>query len=94
MNETIELEEMNIIIKVPTEAVSLTVNAKVMSDDGEIYEVQSSYSPSQLRDARHCFLDEVELGDDFDTTHVFTEKGLEYARMLREGAIALEDLYD
>ena len=53
MNEMIELEEMDIIIKVPTESVSLTINAKV-----------------------------------------FTEKGLEYARMLHEGATALEDLYD
>lgn len=94
MSEVIELEEMNIIIKVPTEAVSLTVSAKVMSDDGEIYEVQSSYSPSQLRDARHCFLDEVELGDDFDARFVFAEKGLEYARMLRDGATTEEDLYD
>lgn len=94
MNETIELEEMNIIIKVPTEAVSLTINAKVMSDDGEIYEVQAPYSPSQLRQARQAFLDEVELGDDYDAKFVLTEKGLELAKMLREGEITEEDLYD
>lgn len=93
MSEVIELEEMNIIIKVPTEAVSLTVSAKVMSDDGEIYEVQTLYSPSQLRDARHNFMSEVG-DDDYDATHIFTEKGIRLAQMLRDGVVTEEDLYD
>lgn len=79
---TIELEEMGIIIRVPEESVSVTVTAHVMSDDGNIIKVQKQLSPSELRQARADFLDEVVLGDDYDAEFVLNNKGLDYAEQL------------
>lgn len=79
---TIELEEMGIIIRVPKESVSVTVTAHVMSDTGDIIKVQKQLSPSELRQARADFLDEVVLGDDYDAEFVLNDKGLDYAEQL------------
>ena len=79
---TIELKEMGIIIRVPEESVSVTVTAHVMSDTGDIIKVQKQLSPSELRQARADFLDEVALGDDYDAEFVLTDEGLAYAEQL------------
>ena len=79
---TIELKEMGIIIRVPEESVSVTVTAHVMSDTGDIIKVQKQLSPSELRQARADFLDEVVLGDDYDAKFVLTEDGRAFAEQL------------
>ena len=91
--DIIELEEINVIVKIPNETIKLTINASTIDKNGDILNVEKSMMPSDIRDARESFISAVG-GDDFDATYVFTEKGLEYARMLHEGATALEDLYD
>lgn len=74
---TIELEQMGIIVKVPTEAISLEIRAKIFGDDGEIVTVAQDFSPSQLREAREQFNLNVVLGDDYDATFILTDKAKE-----------------
>lgn len=80
----IELEEMNIIIKVPKDALKVTIKVQVPGYDGEIIKAKKKFLKTDIDKARKDFLDNVEEGDDFNTEYVLTKKGMEYLKQLRE----------
>lgn len=81
----IELEEMNIILKIPKEAVALEVTASLLDEDGKLMRVKTKLSVSEIRDRRQDFLDNVEDGDDYDARYVLTDEGRTYLERLQEG---------
>lgn len=80
--EMIELEEMNIFLRIPKEAVRLEITAQVINENGELMKVSTKLSVSDIRDRRQEFLDNVEDGDDYDARFVLTDEGREYLRGL------------
>ena len=82
--KTIELEEMNIFLKIPKDAVALEVTASLIAD-GKVQKVSKKLSVSDIRDKRQDFLDNVEDGDDYDARYVLTEEGMAYLESLRKG---------
>lgn len=76
--KTIELEEMNIFLRIPKEAVALEVTASLLDPDGKLMKVKTSLSVSDIRDRRQDFLDNVDLGDDYDARFVLTDEGRAY----------------
>ena len=93
MAKEIELEEMNIIVKVPKDALKVTIKVQVPGYDGEIIKAKKKLLKTDIDAARKDFLDNVEDGDDFNAKYVVTEKGMEYLKQLhsRENG---EDYYD
>ena len=83
--KTIELEEMNIFLRIPKEAVALEVTASLLDPDGKLMKVKTSLSVSDIRDRRQDFLDNVEDGDDYDARYVLTDEGRAYLERLQEG---------
>lgn len=77
----IELEEMNIILRIPVEAASLTVKAVIIQDDKPV-KVKKKLNLKEIHDARQDFLDNVELGDDYNGKFVITEEGRRYLEEL------------
>ena len=73
-NKTVELEEMNIILRIPKEAIKLEVNALLLDEEGEVVKVGQSFSASRIREMRNAFLDNVEYGDDYDGYFVLTDE--------------------
>ena len=73
--QEIELEEINIILKIPKESVKLQVIAFIPdeNDDTKLAKVHANISPSELREMRKNFLDNL-LDDDYDARYVLTEK--------------------
>ena len=82
--KTIELEEMNIFLRIPKEAVALEVTASLLDPDGKLMKVKTSLSVSDIRDRRQDFLDNVDLGDDYDAHFVLTEEGKAYLESLEK----------
>jgi hypothetical protein len=85
MEETrkeIEVDEINIILKIPKESVRLVVSATVLDNDGKTMKLEKTLSVSDIMAARKDFLDYVEEGDDYDVRYVLTDKGLEYLKEL------------
>ena len=82
--KTIELEEINIFLKIPKDAVALEVTASLIAD-GKVQKVSKKLSVSDIRDKRQDFLDNVEDGDDYDARYVLTEEGMAYLESLRKG---------
>ena len=80
----LELEEMNIILKIPKEAVALEVTASLLSEDGKVMKVKTSLSVSDIRDRRQDFLDNVECGDDYDARYAITDEGREYLEQMEQ----------
>lgn len=74
----IELEEMNIILKVPKSAAALTVEAVLLKTDGKTQKVEKKMDTQELYKARQDFLDNVDFGDDYDGKFVITEKGRQF----------------
>lgn len=73
--QEIELEEINIILKIPKESVKLQVIAFIPdeNDDTKLAKVQANISPSELREMRKDFLDNL-IDDDYDARYVLAEK--------------------
>ena len=84
MAKEIELEEMNIIVKIPKDALKVTIKVQVPGHDGEIIKAKKKLTKTDIDAARKDFLDNVEDGDDYDATYALTEKGREYLKQLRE----------
>ena len=84
--KTIELEEMNIFLRIPKEAVALEVTASLLDEDGKVMKVSTKLSVSDIREKRQDFLDNVEDGDDYDARYVLTDEGMEYLQNLKEGS--------
>ena len=71
----VELNETNIILKIPENAASLTVIANMVDSDGKLMKVQKTLSVQDIFKARQDFLDNVEDGDDYDAKYILTEEG-------------------
>ena len=80
----IELEQMNVILKIPTDAVSLTITAKMLDEDGKLMSVSRTLAVSDIQEARKDFLDNVEDGDEYDAHYVLTDEGRAYLDALRK----------
>lgn len=80
----VELNETNIILKIPENAASLTVIANMVDADGKLMKVQKTLSVQDIFKARQDFLDNVEGGDDYDAKFVLTEEGKAYLEQLLE----------
>ena len=80
-NKEIELQQYGIIVKIPENCISLTITAQVVID-GKIETVQRELKQSEIFDARRDFLDNVELGDDYDGVWALTD---EYRNFVENG---------
>ena len=83
--KTIELEEMNVILRIPEAAASVTVTAVTIDENDEPVKVCRRFSAEDIRAARQAFLENVEDGDDYDARFVITDEGMGYLEQLKEG---------
>lgn len=67
--QEIELEEMNIILKVPVGTACIKMQCSLLDDDGEIMEVSTVINSKGVYEARRDFLENVEDGDDYDVVY-------------------------
>lgn len=79
-----ELEERCIILRIPKDAVRLTVKATVLIG-GEKIKAKKKLSAEEIQKARQDFLENVEDGDDYDAMLVLTERGMKLAKALAAG---------
>ena len=84
MNEEIELDEINIIAKVPKNAARVTISAIMLTNDDSQMTVHKVLDPDDIRQARQDFLDYVEGGDDYDARYVITDAGRAYLEQLEK----------
>ena len=82
--KTMELEEMNIFLRIPKDAVALEVTASLLAEDGKVMKVSKKLAVSDIRDQWQAFLDNVEDGDDYDARFVLTEEGRDYLEQLEK----------
>lgn len=82
-NEQIELEEMNVLIKIPLNAATIDLTAHILDENGKVLNVARHFTTDEVRKARQDFLDNVEDGDDYDAVYTLTEKGQRYLEELR-----------
>lgn len=73
MEEAIKLDEVYIMFPVPENTVSLTIQANIINDNNVIQKVSKDISPSEYRQARKDFVENI--GDDWNDTYVLTETG-------------------
>jgi len=78
----IELDEMDIMLRVPAGACALELTAIMMDENHKTYEVSRAISPAELYKARQNFLEYI--GDGYDDTYVLTEKGKEWLEELKK----------
>lgn len=83
-NKELELEQYNIIVKIPVDAVKVSITAKILNDKDEIVSVYTDMNMKDIYEARTAFLENVEDGDDFDAVYTLTEKGKAYLDALAE----------
>ena len=83
MTETIELDQINIILPIPKQTVSMDLTVKVMDGD-TIQTVYKPFTISDIHDMRANFLDNVAFGDDYDAVYTITEEGKRYLEALNE----------
>lgn len=83
--KTIELKEMNVILRIPVSSASVTVTAMVIDENDELVKVCRRFSAEDIRSARQVFLDNVEDGDDYNARFVITKEGMSYLEQLKEG---------
>ena len=81
----LELAETNIIMKIPENAVSLEVTAKMIDENGELISVGKTMNVQDIFQARKDFLDNIIDGDDYDAKYVLTDKGREWLDSLLGG---------
>ena len=80
----VELQEMNIILKIPENAVFLEVKASLMNENGQLMNVMKKLPVQDIFKARQDFLQNVEDGDEYDARYVLTDEGREYLNSLLE----------
>lgn len=73
MEQELDCELINIIVKVPKETVACRFMTKLLLN-GELKEAHMEMTPEEFRQARQDFLDNVEGGDDYDGVWVLTDK--------------------
>lgn len=72
--ETRNLEEWAIIVKVPKDAVGLVITAKILEGDN-VVKLEKTLTVNDLHNARDDFMSWVG-DDDYDATYTLTEEGL------------------
>ena len=88
MNEeenVVELDEINIIMRIPKDAATLDVTAHILGNDMKVTNATKHLTTDDVRSAREAFLENVEAGDDYDATYVLTDEGRRYLEMLEAG---------
>lgn len=80
----IDLEEMNIILRIPKDAAAVTVEAVILNEDGSRQKAAKYLSISDIHTARQDFLDNVDGGDDYDAKFVITDAGREYLENIQQ----------
>ena len=88
--EFVELEEENIILKIPKNTIGLTVEALILDENEATQKVHKKLGLSDVRECRQKFLDNL-IDDDYDCTYVLTDKGRECLEQLSKGK-SMEDL--
>lgn len=89
MNKEIEVNEHNIILRIPEDSVKLEVIAWIPDpeDDAKLIKVTKSFSPKQLQEMRWSFLEN--LGDDdYDAIYALTDEGKKWLDEMGEKANA------
>ena len=81
--DMVELEEYNLIIKVPRESIKLEIKAVFLDDNDEMTTVCKTLKLCDIQEARKDFLENVEYGDDYDASYVITDKGREWLEAFR-----------
>ena len=75
-------KEMGILLKVPVNTITMSITVRLINSDGEVEQQVAEFDHSNIIDFRKDFLDNVELGDDYDALYAFTEQGNEYLKSL------------
>lgn len=81
--EEIWLDQINIILPIPKETVSMELTVKIMDGD-TIQTVGTHFTISDIHDMRQDFLDNVEFGDDYNALYAITDEGKRYLEALNE----------
>lgn len=80
--QVVGLDEMPIILKIPKNTAQLKITATMLNDDGEPTQVTRKLSTSEVYACHQDFLDNVELGDDYDAVYTLTDEGRALAEAL------------
>ena len=82
----IDMETQGVIIEIPKGTVKLSIKMTVIDEDGTEIKVKKKLKKADIEKARKDFLENVELGDDYDIDGMFevTEKGKEILRHYNE----------
>lgn len=83
--EVVELDEINIILNIPSNAARLDVTAYLLDDDGKTVKVQSVLNTEEIRKCRSDFLENVDGGDDYNARFVITEAGKKWLEDIERG---------
>ena len=75
-------KEMGIILKIPVNAITMSITVNFIDGDGEVKQQIAEFDHSDIIDFRKDFLDNVELGDDYDALYALPEQGNEYLKSL------------
>ncbi|MBQ9664596.1 MAG: hypothetical protein IJV40_15730 [Oscillospiraceae bacterium] len=82
----IDLDEINIILRIPENAAEITVSAKLLDKKGKPMKVGRTLSVQDIFKARTDFLENVADGDDYDAKYVLTDEGRAYLERLASDA--------
>lgn len=85
IGEEIELDQINIILKIPKRAARLDLTVHLFDDEGEPMKVHSAFDAESIRDMRQDFLENVEDGDEYDARYVITDEGRKHLESLAHG---------
>ena len=83
--DEIELDQINIILKIPKKTIALEIQPKILDDNGEVMTLSATLDPEDVRAARQDFLDNVDCGDDYDALYTLTDKGRELCERIQNG---------
>lgn len=73
--EIVEVDEINIIAKIPKNTARITIIAQYFDEDGDPVKVSRVLEASDIAQSRNDFLEFCEPGDDYDARYVITEEG-------------------
>ena len=68
------IEEVNIILKIPKGAMKLRIQALMLDKDDKPYALEQTLNTAEIFDARKDFLENVECGDEYDTVYTLSDK--------------------
>lgn len=67
---------MHIILEIPKGTIWMSVDAKVVDDEGTLQTMRTAFPLDDINAMRKDFLDNL-YDDDYDATYVLTDKGRE-----------------